>query len=66
MTPEFYELKSATRLALLKVIESHYCDSSRDNENIDEFIDYMLSLNLQHLKETLAQVNTEGGKNDAE
>ena len=60
MTPEFYELKSATRLALLKAIEN------QDIENIDEFIDYMLSLNLQHLKETLAKVNTEGGKNDAE
>tara|TARA_R100000734_G_C3288057_1_gene80370 strand:+ start:473 stop:655 length:183 start_codon:yes stop_codon:yes gene_type:complete len=58
MTPEFDALYSATRLALLKAIQN------QDIENIDEFIDYMLSLNLQHLKETLANVNTEGGKND--
>ncbi len=58
MTPEFNALYSATRLALLKAIKN------QDIENIDEFIDYMLSLNLQHLKETLAKVNTEEGKND--
>tara|TARA_Y100001938_G_C7934780_1_gene351210 strand:- start:192 stop:368 length:177 start_codon:yes stop_codon:yes gene_type:complete len=57
MTPEFYELKSATRLALLKAVKN------KNIENIDEFIDYLLSLNLQHLKETLAEIK-EDKKND--
>ena len=57
MTPEFYELKSATRLALLKAVKN------KNIENIDEFIDSLLSLNLQHLKETLAEIK-EDKKND--
>jgi len=56
MTPEFYELKSATRLALLKAVKN------KNIENIDEFIDYLLSLNLQHLKETLAEIKEDKKK----